>query len=188
MNGTGNSFYLKQSMYNFKIFGVIKTLGFLPILVLLIFIQVACRKECSNIAVDKISCDKHYDATGSAIYYSPLWWGLFSKQENLVILDFPTYDSIFHDSQPFGDLNFDEDFLIGIFRTTNWGSDVDVKACVCENTKQNKLKLNVKYSLSNQCAGSGISEQAFIVWAVVPIKYKNYTIEYGVKDINPFPH
>ena len=175
-------------MYNFKIFVIIKFFKFLPIFMLLAIIQLACRKECRDIAVDKISCDKHYDATGATIYYSPLWWGLFSDQENLVIPDFPTYYSIFHDSKPFGDLNFDEDFLIGIFRTTNEGSDVDVKACVCENTNQNKLKLNVKYSLSNQCAGSGIHQQAFIVWAVVPIKYINYTIEYGVKDINPFPH
>jgi hypothetical protein len=175
-------------MYNYKIFVTIKYLIFLLVFIFIAVIQLACRKECRDIPVDKISCDKHYDATGSAIYYSPKWWGVFSNQENLLIYDYPTYDSILGSSHPFGNLNFEEVFLIGIFRTTNYGSDVDVKACVCENTKQNKLKLNVKYSLSNQCAGSGISEQAFIVWAVVPIKYKNYTIEYGVKDINPFPH
>ena len=175
-------------MYNFRIFVLIKFLKFLPVFIILAILQLACRKECRDIAVDKISCDKHYDATGSTIYYSQRLWGVFSNQENLVILDSSTYDSIFHDSKPFDDLNFDEDFLIGIFRTANDGSDVDVKACVCENTKQNKLKLNVKYSVFNQCAGSSLLPQAFIVWAVVPIKYQNYTIEYGVKDINPFPH
>ncbi len=154
------------------------------------FASTSCRKECRNIEVPDIRCDNHYDDAEAQILYKP-WGSVFldsGSSKNIFIADSATYDSVFFNRRPFGDINFNDQFIIGIFRLTNEGFEVHVKAKLCIHTKENKLKLKVKYSVYDQCAGSNISKKPVSVWVILPIKYVDYDIIYDIEDINPWPH
>lgn len=163
--------------------------SYLFLLVVTLFVSSSCAKHCRNIAVPDIDCDKHYDEAQAEILYEPSADTYFNYDDppiNFFITDSITYDSIFNNNRPLGNINFDEQFIIGIYRITNEGFEVHKKAKVCAYEKENKLKLKVKFSVYSQCAGSNISHKPMTVWAILPIKYVNYNIEYEVIDINPW--
>jgi len=166
-----------------------KQLRYFVLIIVLLTAYASCRKECRNIEVPDIKCDKRYNEVQAEILYRP-FGDIYLNPEppkNIYIADSATYDSIFFNKRPFGNLNFNDQFIIGFLKLSNAGFEVHVKAKVCEHEKENKLKLKVKYSVYSQCAGSNISPKPITVWAILPIKYVNYNIEYEIEDINPGP-
>lgn len=152
------------------------------VLVISAALQTGCEKKCSNVTLNIILCDDGYENLNEKIYFLDE----IIERTDYKVIDSILYDSIFSYSKPLGNIDFNTHFIIGVSRMTNPGDGITKKAVICENAVDQKLKLKVAYSLTGQCKGSEISNKNINVWAVLPIKYKNYTIEYEVIDINPF--
>jgi hypothetical protein len=145
-------------------------------------------KKCRNIAVGSIGCDAGFETYSDAIplsdnsITSDIW---INHEGNYKITDTAAYNKVFW-KKPYDNLNFDDWIVIGIIKRTNSGKELVYKTKVCVNRTAQKLVLTVRYSLYDQCRGSGIDEHLLSIWVKLPKSFNSYDIKYDIVDVNPY--
>jgi hypothetical protein len=168
-----------------------KTIIFIFSIVLVLTLP-SCRRECRHIKLKKIKCEKGYERLTDVINYTDVEY--FHDTVNCTepcffqIANQAYYDLGFSGHRPFGDIDFNQRNLIGMFVVTDWASEVDFQSYICYNDAEKKWIFTTEYTLKDQCKGALISNRSFSTWFNTPKIPDGYTIEFNVVNINPFQY
>lgn len=153
------------------------------VLISIVIISVSCGK-CSTKSVGQSYCDHGYDEwqeaeiiRGSTSYFN------FNNSPH-IIRSQAEYDSLLTDNKPF-ELDFEKYSLLGV-GGGGYGQHLNSIAWVCRNAETDEVKMYVKYSMENQCAGSGVFSIPFVYWAKVPKLSFETKVYFETIDVNPF--
>lgn len=161
----------------------IKAKLFLSIFILALLFY-SCGK-CSYKPVGQPYCVKGYDELEDVEINRGDYHENFGKNSPYVIRNQAQYDSLMPDYQPY-DVDFDNYSLLGVEIGTDWGDDINSICWVCRKEETNEFKMYVKYSLKDQCAGSGIYSMYLAYWVKVPKLSEDARVYFHVIDVNPF--
>lgn len=143
-----------------------------------------CKRECRFVSVS-VDCDKgyarNYDYKYKAISKEPTG---VPTEKIMIINDDSTYHALFPGNS-LGTIDFSSKSLIGVCVVTNPCSSYESQGCICKKDNENKWKYTVKYSLKDQCKGSGIYKMYLSAWEIGPKIASNAMIDLQVTDVNP---
>jgi len=159
------------------------------LLTCLALIFVSCKKECRNKKIKNVEAEEGEAVLTDGRFYShpgTTFADSIGSPAHFIITDSTGYELTFKNTKPFGTLDFRSHMIVGIRKSTNKTSTIQQNQNIFVNDSQLKLKLKVNYVLSDQCKGSGIHSYPLNVFAIIPIRYKNYQIYFDVVDLNPY--
>lgn len=146
----------------------------------------SCEKgRCSYKSVGESFCEQGYDEWESVEIIKGDYHTHFRRNSPLIIRSQVEYDSLMSDYQPV-EVDFDEYSLLGVELITGWGSSKSSICWLCRKKEPNDVKMYVKYSLADQCSGSGISSMYIAYWAKVPKLAEEAEVHFHVIDVNPY--
>lgn len=149
-----------------------------------IILFYSCGK-CSYKPVGQPYCVKGYDEWEEVEIKRGNYHENFRKNSPYIIRNQLQYDSLIPDRQPY-EVDFEKFSLLGVEILTNWGDDMRSICWLCKKEETKEYKMYVKYSLKDQCAGSGISSMYLAYWAKVPKLADDAQVYFHVIDVNPF--
>jgi len=141
--------------------------------------------KCSYKQVGNPYCVQGYDEWEDAEIKEVGWHEDFGVNSPYIIKSQAEYDSLLPNYRPF-DMDFERYSLLGVDVGTDWGRKIRTIGWVCRKADTKEVKMYVKYSLSEQCAGSGIGSHTFSYWAKVPKLSDDDRVYFHVIDVNPY--
>ncbi len=168
-----------------------KKLAILSVAIVTI-ISLSCEKmksKCRYKDLGEISCPKNHVQLLNTVVYNGYTVGSFCfdhNNSNITLKNDSDYIYFFGGKHIFGSIDFSKNWLIGIYVYTNPAKTFKSKSSVFSDTKASKIRFIVEYSLEDQCKGSGISNQEFETWAIVPNYSNAADITFSIIDVNPY--
>ena len=144
-----------------------------------------CRKECRDVSLPSPDCEKGYSMDYDYKYHQ-----LSTEPTNvptqkiMIVNDDSTYHALFPKNS-LGNINFKSNSLIGTCVATNPAASLTSQGYICKKENENKWRYTVKYSLKDQCKGSGIFKLYLSAWVIGPKLASNAVVDLTVTDINP---
>lgn len=162
------------------------------IFILLLIINTGiygCRRGCIYVDPGDVKCKDSYSKIEGVQTHYQLHHHLFEDETTYVVQDSHTYDTLFYSysggTGPFGEIDFTKNTLIGMDEFTSSGKEIKYSMGVCKNEDSHTIMFTVRYSLSNQCAGSGIEGKPASFWAVIPKVSESEKVLFEPIDVNP---
>ena len=148
----------------------------------------SCSKKCRYLGLGSTDCVSGYNQMENTQIKYVSYHEAFNSNNQYIITSDNEYDSIFTNEKPVKNVDFHIYSLIGVDVVTDWGHEMKKTAWLCDNESTRTIRLTVKYSLSDQCAGSGIYSIPFSYWAIIPKLADDKIVEFLVIDVNPFDY
>ncbi|NPD46019.1 MULTISPECIES: hypothetical protein [unclassified Lentimicrobium] len=140
--------------------------------------------KCNTKSLGQPFCDNGYNEWTVAEIIEGSITGFDFNNSPIVIRRQTQYDSLMSEHKPI-EVDFEKHTLLGMGGGGS-GQGINTMAWVCRNTQKDEVKMYVKYSMENQCAGSGIISIPFVYWAKVPKLSTETKVYFEAIDVNPF--
>jgi len=144
---------------------------------------LSCGK-CSNKSVGQSFCNHSYDEWLDADIIKGSTNSFNFQNSPHIIRNQDEYDTIMGDRKPF-EVDFDKYSLLGV-GGGGYGQSINSISWVCRNAETDEVIMYVKYSMENQCAGSGVFSIPYVYWAKVPKLSPEAKVYFEKIDVNPY--
>ncbi|MCB0429871.1 MAG: hypothetical protein H6585_09840 [Flavobacteriales bacterium] len=161
--------------------------------VVLSLMLFSCDKDCVNPSVNGLRPGKVYATVKNARtfpdkngYHLNEYFIKAKSKNSYTIRDQAAWDSIIlSPNNPVGKLDFNRHFVMAHKEHLVPHSKLIIKTGVYADTHTNTLKVMARYALHGTCESYGTYPSDMTIIAVIPIAYKNYTLNYDIKCVNP---